>query len=124
MDTNPEDSLAELRKAQAIDPGNWEINFNIGLVYFRKGMYEACVRLLQQCVQARPNSAPALYYLGVAYNKKDQPGLAIECLERGLELDPNNGRAHFYLGVAYDKKGQSDRARLCYQAADRLGGRD
>ena len=65
---------------------------------------------------------PALYYLGVAYNKKDQPGLAIECLEKGVDLDPNNGRAHFYLGVAYDKKGQSDRARLCYQAADRLGG--
>ncbi len=124
MESAPEEALNELRRAQALDPGNWEISFNLGLVYVRKGAYDASVKLLQACVQARPNAAAALYYLGVAYNKKDQPGLAIECLERVVDLEPTNGRAHFYLGVAYDKKGQSERALLCYQAADRLGGRE
>jgi tetratricopeptide (TPR) repeat protein len=122
MESFPEEAMAELKKAQALDPGNWEINYNLGLIYFRKGMYEMAARLLLQCVQARPDSVPALYYLGVTYNKKDQPGLAIEQLSKLLDLDPQNSRAHFYLGVAYDKKGQFDKARACYQAADRLSG--
>jgi tetratricopeptide (TPR) repeat protein len=122
MDGSPEEAMGELKKAQAQDPGNWEINYNLGLIFFRKGMYEMAARLLQQCVQVRSDSVPALYYLGVTYNKKDQPGLAIEQLSKVLELDPQNSRAHFYLGVAYDKKGQFEKARLCYQAADRLGG--
>ncbi len=122
MEDAPEEAMAELKRAQGLDPGNWDINYNLGLIYFRKGMYDAAVRLLHQCVQARPDAANALYYLGVSYNKKDQPGLAIECLDRVLELDPSNARAQFYLGVAYDKKGLSEKARLCYQAADRLGG--
>lgn len=122
MDDSPEESMSSLKRAQAIDPGNWDINYNLGLIYFRKGMYDAAAKLLQQCVQARPDSARALYYLGMTHNKKDQPGLAIECLDRVLQLEPDNSRAHFYLGVAYDKKGQFDKARDCYQAADRLGG--
>jgi tetratricopeptide (TPR) repeat protein len=122
MEDSPEESMAELKRAQGLDPGNWEINYNLGLIFFRKGMYDTAAKLLQQCVQARPNSARALYYLGITYNKKEQPGLAIEQLNRVLELDPQDAKAHFYLGVAYDKKGQFEKARLCYQAADRLGG--
>jgi tetratricopeptide (TPR) repeat protein len=124
MEDAPEEAMVELRRAQALEPGNWEINYNLGLIYFRKGMYDAAAKLLQQCAQARPDSARALYYLGVTYNKKEQPGLAIECLNRVLELEPNNGRAHFYIGVAYDKKGQFEKALASYQAADRLGSGD
>jgi len=120
METTPEEAMGELKRAQTLDPGNWEINYNLGLVYFRKGMYELAVKLLQQCVEARPDSVPALYYLGLTFNKKDQPGLAIEQLGRVIALDPEHGSAHFYLGVAYDKKGQFEQARRCYQTADRL----
>lgn len=122
MESDPEDAMNHLKRAQALDPGNWEIAYNLGLIYFRKGMYDTASRLLQQCVEMRPDSVRALYYLGVAFNKKDQPGRAIECLGRVVELDPGFGPAHFHLGVAYDKKGQFDEARACYKAADRLGG--
>lgn len=122
MESDPETAMNHLKRAHALDPGNWEIAYNLGLIYFRKGMYDTASRFLQECVDMRPDSVRAMYYLGVAFNKKDQPGRAIECLSRVVELDPGFGPAHFHLGVAYDKKGQSDEARACYKAADRLGG--
>lgn len=121
MEEKPEEAQAALKHALAIDPAHWEAAYHLGVLYFKTGMYEAAVRLLQQCLKAHPDSIRALYHLGLAYNKKDQPGRAIECLNRVCELDPENSRAHYYLGVAHDKKGQYEKALLCYQAADRLG---
>lgn len=120
LEDSPEEAHAALRRALALEPGHWEANYHLGLLSFKRGQYEAAIRSFQQCLDSRPDSVRALYHLGLAYNKKDQPGRAIECLTRVCELDPGNSRAHFYLGVAHDKKGQYEKARLCYQAADRL----
>ncbi len=120
MDDSPDDAQAALRRVLALEPGHWEANYHLGLLSFKRGQYEVGMRHFQQCLETRPDSVRALYHLGLTYNKKDQPGRAVECLTRVCELDPRNSQAHFYLGVAYDKRGQYDKARLCYQAAERL----
>ena len=123
LEESPEEAQVALKRALTLEPGHWEANYHLAVLYFKRGMYDAAIRSFHQCLESKPRSVRALYHLGLAYNKKDQPGRAIEFLSRVTELEPENSRAHFYLGVAHDKKGQYDKARLCYQAADRLGAR-
>ena len=124
LEESPEEAQVALKRALTLEPGHWEANYHLAVLYFKRGMYEGAIRAFHQCLESKPRSVRALYHLGIAYNKKDQPGRAIEFLSRVTELEPGNSRAHFYLGVAHDKKGQYDKARLCYQAADRLGARE
>lgn len=120
LDERPAEAEAALRHAQAIDPQNWEIQYSLGVLYFKKGTYETAIRYLQHCREQQPDSSKVLRYLGMAFNKSDMPDHAIEALTRLCELEPDNGEAHFNLGIALDKKGLYEQAKTRYREADRL----
>lgn len=120
LDERPAEAEAALRRAQALEPKNWEIQYSLGVLYFKKGSYDTAIRYLQSCREQLPDSPKVLRYLGMAYNKSDMPDHAVEVLTRLCELEPDNGEAHFNLGIAMDKKGLYEQAKAQYREADRL----
>jgi tetratricopeptide (TPR) repeat protein len=121
LEDRPEEALACLKHALDLDSQNWEVEYYLGVLHFKKGIYETAIRYLQRCRDRNADSAKVLYHLGMAYNKSDMPDHAIEVLTRLCEIEPGNPNAHFNLGIALDKKGLYDRAKDAYRAADRLG---
>jgi tetratricopeptide (TPR) repeat protein len=120
LEDRPEEARASLQKALAIDPQNLDIQYYLGVLFFKKGMYDTSLRYLEQCRQQQADAPRVLYVLGMAYNKSDMPDHAIEVLVRLCELEPQNANAHYNLGIALDKKGLYDQAKAAYKQADRL----
>lgn len=120
LEDRPEEARASLQKALAIDPQNLDIQYYLGVLYFKKGMYDVAVRYLDQCRQQQPETPRVLFVLGMAYNKSDMPDQAIEVLVRLCEIEPHNADAYYNLGIALDKKGLYDQAKAAYRQADRL----
>jgi tetratricopeptide (TPR) repeat protein len=120
LEDRPEEARSSLQKALAIDPQNIDIQYYLGVLFFKKGMYDTSLRYLEQCRQQQPDAARVLYVLGMAYNKSDMPDHAIEVLIRLCDLEPQNADAHYNLGIALDKKGLYDQAKAAYRQADRL----
>lgn len=120
LDDRPAEAEVCLRKALALEPGNWEIQFTLGVLYFKKGIYETAIRYLQECRERSPDDPRVLKYLGMSYNKSDMSDEAVEILSRLCDLEPQSAEAHFNLGIALDKKGMFERAKVAYREADRL----
>ncbi|MBD3161299.1 MAG: tetratricopeptide repeat protein [Candidatus Eisenbacteria bacterium] len=120
LEEKPEEARVSLQRAMALEPENNDIRYYLGVLYFKKGMYETAVRHLHVCLEREPDSPRILYVLGMALNKSDLPDAAIETLTRLCELEPKNADAHFNLGIALDKKGLYDQAKAAYRQADRL----
>ena len=79
--------------------------------------YEAGIALLEQVVQAAPNSTAAHIDLGIAYRDVDELEKAETSLQRALELNPRHPAAHNELGIVYRRTGRFAEARESYETA-------
>jgi tetratricopeptide (TPR) repeat protein len=92
----------------------------MGILLFRRGLYQQAAAELGAVCRANPEDATALFYRGEALNRLGRVDEAIEALERVTELKPDHSRAFYTLGVLFDKKNAPDRAADMYRRARRL----
>ena len=66
-------ALVYSQKALNINPDDPLVNFQTGLIYWKKGLSYAAQSLLEKTVELDPNNLEALFYLGEVYSAmKDQ----------------------------------------------------
>ena len=68
------------------DPGVMD---TIGLVYYKKQMYDRALRELTGSLEKLPDNATVHFHLGLTYHKKGNKDLAEKELKKALKLDNN-----------------------------------
>jgi tetratricopeptide (TPR) repeat protein len=116
-----EEALSRLNLALESDPGNADARENLGLLFFKRGLYPAAAEQLRKATALNPSRASAFLYLGEALNRMDEVDMAMEALERSIELRPS-ARAYYLAGILYDRKRQPGVAAEMYRKAEELGG--
>ncbi len=84
---------------------------NLGLCYFRKGMYPDALKVYDEVINRTPGEVKALYQRGLVYQYETppQPELALADYNKTLELDPNYVDAYLNRGSLYvDQLGKND----------------
>jgi len=66
------------------DPGVMD---TIGLVYYKKQMYDKAIREFTGSLEKLPENAMVHFHLGLTYHKKGEKELAEKELKKALELD-------------------------------------
>jgi tetratricopeptide (TPR) repeat protein len=61
--------------------------------YYKMGIYESAINLLQEAIKKAPQNATYHYHLGVVYQKSEKVALAKSSFQRALQLDPKSKRA-------------------------------
>jgi Tfp pilus assembly protein PilF len=97
-----------------------DVHLNLGLVFFRKGLYDAARESLERAIRLDPECESAYYYLGEACNQLGQIDTALEALERAVTIQPGNGRAWYTMGILYDRKHEPEQATEAYLKAREL----
>lgn len=82
-------ALACLKKANYLDPLQWIVNFNLGLVYLYTGQYSSAYIYMNTVVSLKPTIALAYMYLGIILSRLGDIEKAIEKYDRSLELEQN-----------------------------------
>lgn len=81
------EALAEIRKAQALDPLSPRINANIGgSVLSAARQYEQAIQELQKALELFPEDATTLVFLGAAFSAAGRHEEAIAYTRRGITL--------------------------------------
>ncbi len=80
----------ELEKADALQPGRFEVLYDLGLAYLRSGEYGKAEAALNRALKVKPESAETLYLLAQVYSDQSRPVDALDLLARAHKLAPEN----------------------------------
>jgi tetratricopeptide (TPR) repeat protein len=80
----------EMEKADALQPGTFEILYNLGEDMLRSGDNSGAEAVLQRALHAKPDSAETLYLAAQVYANESRPLDALDLLVRARKLAPQN----------------------------------
>jgi tetratricopeptide (TPR) repeat protein len=67
-----DEAIAELRRAQELDPLSLIVNADTGFAYYLAGRYDLALQAYQKVLSANPNFVPVHYYLSQYYRQTGQ----------------------------------------------------
>ncbi len=108
------EGLSRARDAAPTDP---EIHYNLGVLYFRAGQYDAAVASFDDAVKLKADHANALNNKGVTLEKQRKLDEAATAFKAAIAVDGNNGFAHFNLGLVLFKLRRFKEAEASFERA-------
>jgi tetratricopeptide (TPR) repeat protein len=105
-----DESIAEMRRAQALDPISPLINTQVGNAYRRARQYDQAIEEYHKVLEMDPNFHLAHTYLGLAYLGKGMHEEAIAEYQKGVDLSGGDLLAVMGLGYGYGVSGRRDEA--------------
>jgi TolB-like protein/Flp pilus assembly protein TadD len=94
-------AIAEMRRAQKLNPLSIIIRTHLGLMFYWGGRYDAAIEQLRQTLEMEPYFAAAHYFLALAYEQKGMYEETIEHLHRALNVSPGSPDKVGALGHAH-----------------------
>lgn len=98
---NLKSAIKLLLKYRKKNPGNSLLNFNLGVVYFKAGMFIKSIYSLEEAVKQGADEPGVFNQLGLAYDRNNDLDGARAYYKKALEMDPSFPLAWNNLGVTY-----------------------
>jgi TolB-like protein len=105
-----DEALAEIGRAQELDPLSLIINANVGYVLYHARRYDEAVSHLRETVRLEPSFIPARYRLGMAYEEAGMYDEAVAELQEAARLSGGAPPALAALGHAHALAGSRAKA--------------
>lgn len=115
-----EDAERFWKVAVARDPAFAEPHYNLGVVHFEDGKFEAAALSLSRAVLLQPDNAWALNNLAAVLAELRRFDEAVRLLRQSITLDPANAQAHHNLGLSLMELGLCAEAQSCFERAIEL----
>ena len=108
-------ALANYRKAQKIDPGNYVIMNNVAVALNNLGMFDEGVQEAERALAKKPNYVPALINAAIGYSSKGNTQKAVRLFTAATAFDPGNRSLVINLGILQERGGSLDAALSTYR---------
>jgi tetratricopeptide (TPR) repeat protein len=106
-----EEALAEIKRAQEIDPLSPIINANVGFEWMQNGRPDLAIEVLQKQIALDPSFVIAHQHLGYVYFSQGKLSEAIAAFETMHRLEGSGGFGLAHLGLAYARAGRTNEAQ-------------
>jgi tetratricopeptide (TPR) repeat protein len=106
-----DEAIAEMRRAQELEPLSLIINTNLGWAFYYARQYDRAIEQYQRTLEMDANFANARLRLGEAYEQKGMYEEAIREYQKAITLSRWNVRMVGSLGHAYAASQKKDEAR-------------
>ncbi len=93
MEGMVDEAIAELRKAERIDPENGQVHFALAILYNKKGLVDKAIVEIKKAERIDPENDKVHHVLGVLYASKGLKKKAVRELEKTLQINPGNAGA-------------------------------
>lgn len=97
---------------------------SLGLLYYKKGRFEAAQYLLNKALNANSNSSEIYGNLGVVYLAKGERREAIKAFRKALEINPKDALVGANLGSIYVQEKDFNKAFMSLDIAVKNGMKD
>ena len=105
-----DEALAELKRAQELDPLSLIINASLGEALDNLGRYDEAIEQLRETLELDPNFGRAQLILGLALTQKSRYEEAIAELEKAVTFSGENPLYLGHLGYLYGAAGRTEEA--------------
>jgi serine/threonine-protein kinase len=106
-----ENSLAELRRAERLDPQSSWISSNIGFAFYFARQYDRAIEQGKSTIEMDRSFVLGYFFLGLAQEQTRRSGMAVAAFQKAVDL---SGRSSVYLAAlahAYAVSGKRGEAR-------------
>jgi tetratricopeptide (TPR) repeat protein len=117
-----EEAIAEIRRAQELDPLSLVIDANVGRLLYYTRQYDRAIEELQNTLRLAPNYFWAHVFLGMAFEQKGMYAEAIAEFQKVAAL--SGGEPNVPLAHTYAASGRTDDARKMLDALQQRYGED
>jgi len=104
-----------LKKAVALDPGDYESNLLLGVYYIDRNNYEEAKKYLRRSIGIKPSDIKSHYYLAEVLREQGKLSEAEKIYSEILDIDPDNYATLLTLSVIYENLGNPARSESCYK---------
>ena len=101
-----DEAIAAFQKALSLSPGNYLIQRDLAIHYFKRNRYQEAQQLLDELARRNPQDDVILYYLGRIAQERHQTNQALPLFEKVHQLNPAFSEVYYNLGTLYGEKGQ------------------
>jgi protein O-mannosyl-transferase len=104
---NTDSAIADFKKVldfgNKSDPSQIQGRLNLGLAYYRKGMYDDALKIYSELLTMDPGNETGYFQRGLVYQygKPPQPQLALADYTKAIQLNPSYGLAYMNRGSLY-----------------------
>ena len=105
------EAIAEIKRAQQLDPLSLIINQGVGGKYLYARRYDEAMAQFHRTLELYPHFPPTHQRLGWCYVQKRMYDEAIAAMQRAVELSGNSTQMIAALGYAYAAAGRKDTAQ-------------
>ncbi len=117
-------AIEEYRLALSAEPDNSGYLYDMGWVYYRKGMTDEALKILTAAATVSPDDPAGRAKIGWARLRRKEYRAAIDEFERALRAQPDYTFARFGLARALQAEGHDDAAAVEYKRAWREADND
>ncbi|MBA3351576.1 MAG: hypothetical protein H0U23_03975, partial [Blastocatellia bacterium] len=107
----PDDALAEIKRAQELDPLSLIIGLNVAVMYMNKNDDNSAVAQCRATIELDPKWWGSYHWLGVAHLRFGRNQQAVSELQKGVELSNRSAWPVSFLGYAYGITGKGSEAK-------------
>jgi TolB-like protein/Tfp pilus assembly protein PilF len=118
-----DEALAEVKRAQELDPLSLIINTNVGSLLYLARQYDQAIEQYQNALEIDPNFVIAHWMLGLAYEQKEMYRETIMEFQRAVALSGESGFPLALLGHAYAISGEESEALTVLNELEKLSKR-
>jgi len=115
-----EKAIESYQNALKVAPGNIDLMFNMGRLYFMKEDYEKAIESLEKVLEKNPDDFDSHLNIGNAYLQLEKFDKAIPYFKKTVEIKPDNANAWNNLGVAYIRAGMTEEGKAAFEKSDEL----
>jgi Bardet-Biedl syndrome 4 protein len=118
------EALSCFKRALFLNPLDWAIYYNLGLVYLAIKLYSVAFHYFLSSIKYHPQNSDGYMLLGITLNKLKDPANAYNAFDKACALAPDNHLTHLnmaiFLSDHLDQPGNLDICREKFDAHDRL----
>jgi len=115
-----DEAIDKYKQALAIDPNNWQADYEMGYTLYNTGHGKDAIPYLQKILSSTAPKYEADDLLGSIYDDNNEPQKAVECYKNGIADNPNFEHLHFNLGISYYRQNKYAEAEECEKDAIKL----
>eukprot|EP01017_Pseudomicrothorax_dubius_P003075 TRINITY_DN10350_c0_g5_i1.p1 TRINITY_DN10350_c0_g5~~TRINITY_DN10350_c0_g5_i1.p1 ORF type:complete len:171 (+),score=29.04 TRINITY_DN10350_c0_g5_i1:424-936(+) len=109
-----------LKKAQYLDPFEWTISFNLGLLHMSANQYASAFHYFSSAINLKPDFSDSYMYLGLALFRLDDFKNACIAFEQGLRLERSYRILLNYTIVLLMKQQNVEHAKELFLESEKL----
>lgn len=112
-------SIACLKRALYLDPFEWIISYNLGLVHLNTGQCASAFHFFSSSINLKPDFPSSYMYLAITLAKLDDFDNACAAYEKAIDMESDH-LFHLNYAVTLLNHGEVDRARGQFEEFERL----